>query len=163
MVTPVSLRLDIPSEWQINPVIHTSYICEYRDGSTSFPERVEPPPPAPKQIDGEQYYKIEAFRKHKFVRSKLWYLVKWEGYDEIDNTWKSLDELRADMTPDGLHSLIEAYRVATRQPDGYDIPKPKTAARTPIPAPARVPPPVQQPSTRRLTKRQQALLEKHKT
>ena len=68
VVTPVAMRLDLPLHMSVHPVIHVSQMREYKT-SEAFPERVEPEPPAPISLEGQEYYAIEALRNHRFVRA----------------------------------------------------------------------------------------------
>ena len=90
-----------PPNLKIHPVIHVSHLKTYVDGSEQFSDQPQyQEPPLPQVIEDEPYYSIEAFRKHKRVGKKLHFLVKWKGYGEDENTWRSETQLRADMTPD---------------------------------------------------------------
>jgi hypothetical protein len=121
VVTPVALRLDLPASMHIHPVIHVSHLREYKT-SEQYPERVEPEPPPPLEIGGEQYYMVEALRNHRFVRGHLQFLVKWENYTEEHNEWRPYADLQQDMKAAVLKPLAEAYRVHRKLPKDFMTP-----------------------------------------
>ena len=115
VVSEVALKLGLPIQWKCHPVVHVSHVQPYRE-STAFPDRpaaAQPPPPV--ELEGEQYYEVEAIRKHRFLRGRLQYLVKFTGYDESENMWRPIAVLR-EMPKELLHQLIEDYRVQARLP-----------------------------------------------
>lgn len=42
--------------------------------------------------EGDEF-NVEAIRKHKFLKGKLHYFIKWLGYKEKDNTWEPREHL----------------------------------------------------------------------
>ena len=46
-----------------------------------------------KEEDEEDEYKVEAILDVKKVRGKPHYLIKWEGFDEAENSWEPEDNL----------------------------------------------------------------------
>ena len=111
VVTPVAYRLKLPKTLKIHDVIHISHLRAYADGSRDFPDRPEyKPPPTPEVIKGEEYFSIEAIRKHRMEGKKLKFLVKWAGYGEQENTWLSAAQMKSDMTPSTFHELLSAYQ-----------------------------------------------------
>lgn len=115
VVSPVAYRLKLPKSVKIHPVVHISFLKAYADGSKSFPERPEyKEPPLPEVIDNEPFYSIEAFRSHKRIRGQLYFLVKWLGYGEEENSWCSKGQLQSDMTPESFIELLEAYKLHTK-------------------------------------------------
>jgi hypothetical protein len=54
--------------------------------------------PAPELIDGEEEYSVEKIldSRHFGRRRRLQYLVKWEGYPDVDNMWVDKDDVFAD-------------------------------------------------------------------
>lgn len=128
VINDVACRLILPKTWKIHPVIHSSYLTPWRDGSNQFPDR-EPPPPDPEIVDDEEHYHVEAFLNHRFSRHTLQYLVKWTGYSDEHNEWISIHQLTADLSPDALEKLVEAYR-QRRELDKDFQNKPVTVKRT---------------------------------
>lgn len=55
-------------------------------------------------LDSDETYKVEAILKHRKRNGKVFYLIKWEGYDESQNTWEPEDNLSC---PDILAKYIE--------------------------------------------------------
>jgi hypothetical protein len=53
--------------------------------------------------DTEQEYKVKKILNHKQVSGKLYYLVKWKGYNTSENTWEPIENLI------GCHQLIQQY------------------------------------------------------
>nr|CAH04420.1 putative chromobox protein [Euplotes vannus] len=51
----------------------------------------------------DEYYQVERITKHKIVRGKKYYLIKWVGYHDRDNTWEPVENL-ANVT-----YMIEEY------------------------------------------------------
>ena len=77
-----------------------------------FPNRLEyEPPPLPELIDGNEFYRIEAFRKHRYVGRKksLQFWVKWTGYGEDENQWKSAEQLQQDMQLEDYQQFLREY------------------------------------------------------
>ena len=74
------------------------------------------PPPAPEIIDGADFYRIEAFRKHRYAgRGKvLQFWVKWSGYGEDENQWKPATQLQADMRPEEYQFFLREYLSRSR-------------------------------------------------
>lgn len=115
VISPVAYKLDIPKSWRIHPVINISHLKANKDGSKDFPDRPEyQPPPPPEHISGEDFYRIEAFRKHRYVRNQLQFWIKWSGYGDDENTWKSAKFLQNEMTPESYQSLLRAYLQKTK-------------------------------------------------
>jgi hypothetical protein len=54
--------------------------------------------PAPELIDGEEEYSVEKIldSRHFSRRRRLQYLVKWEGYPDVENMWVDKDDVFAD-------------------------------------------------------------------
>jgi Chromo (CHRromatin Organisation MOdifier) domain len=94
IVSPVTVRLELPVQWSIHPVFHTSLITPYAETPSHSPNFTRPPPDL---IDGEEEYEVEQIHAHqRWGRNKtLQYLIKWRGYPESDNTWENTDQIHA--------------------------------------------------------------------
>ena len=55
-------------------------------------------------VDGEEQYKVEAIRKHRVVCGEMQYLVKWDGYNELESLWLTTSQL------DSAKKTLEACR-----------------------------------------------------
>jgi len=54
------------------------------------------PPPPPVEVEGEDEWQVQEVLDSKFVRNRLRYLVKWDGYDETTREpAEFINELRA--------------------------------------------------------------------
>ena len=49
---------------------------------------VLPPPPEAVEVDGEEEYVVDEILDSRVFRRQLQYLVRWEGYDEGENSWE---------------------------------------------------------------------------
>ena len=63
------------------------------------------PPPPPELVDGEEHYVVERILDSRFMRGRLQFLVKWEGYGYEENSWVPEQDVTA------LDKLREFYRV----------------------------------------------------
>ena len=101
VVSPVAYKLELPHQWNIYPVFHTSLLTPYVETIEHGPNYTRPPPDL---MGGEEQYKVEAICSHqRHGHSKqLQYLLKWKGYPESDNTWEPAIQMHS---PD----LIKQY------------------------------------------------------
>jgi hypothetical protein len=93
VINPVSVKLTLPPEIRIHPVVHISqvkpYVAEAKWGKRDMP-------PAPiLDNDGKQSYIVEGILAHRVERAaarnakpKYSYLVKWQGYPVWDCSWE---------------------------------------------------------------------------
>src|SRR6266403_575749 len=112
-ISPVAYRLELPPNWRIHNVFHTSLLTPYHEMAAHGPNFTRPPPDL---IDGEEEYEVERIVAHRqFGRSKrLQYLIKWKGYPESDNTWEPADQVHAPelikhYQSAGIHQSSAAY------------------------------------------------------
>ena len=62
-------------------------------------------PPEPIQVEGEDYFKVEALLKHR-IRGNAWqYLVRWLGYSTEHDEWVYEKELA-----DGAEAILRQYK-----------------------------------------------------
>jgi len=59
------------------------------------------PPPPPVEVEGEEEWQVQEVLDSKFVRNRLRYVVKWEGYDET--TWEQAESINKLKTVDKFH------------------------------------------------------------
>jgi hypothetical protein len=95
VLSPVSYQLQLPTQWSIHPVFHIDLLTPYRETITHGPNYQRP---VPELVDGEEEYSVEKILdSRKFGRRRrLQYLVKWEGYPDLDNMWVDKDDVFAD-------------------------------------------------------------------
>ncbi len=93
-ISPVAYRLELPTNWRIHDVFHTSLLTPYHETTAHGPNFTRPPPDL---IDGEDEYEVKRIVAHQqFGRAKRpQYLIKWKGYPESDNTWEPADQVHA--------------------------------------------------------------------
>jgi Chromo (CHRromatin Organisation MOdifier) domain len=97
----VAVQLELPAQWSIHPVFHTSLITLYTETPSHGPNFTQPPPDL---IDGEEDHEVEQIRAHqKWGHCKtLQYLIKWKGYPESNNTWENANQIH-------IPALIKSY------------------------------------------------------
>ena len=76
-------RLQLPPSMKIHPVFHISLLDRYTEND--IPGRIQPPPP-PVIIKNQIEYEVEDILDSKFLRKRLFYLIKWKGYPISDNS-----------------------------------------------------------------------------
>jgi len=96
--------LKLPDEYQIHPKVHARRLKRAHDNDpTLFPGRVPPEPPP---IDAEDnQYIVDAILDHRLVRKEREFLVHWEGYTDMDDSWVKEIDVDAEMVKAYLESL----------------------------------------------------------
>jgi hypothetical protein len=94
IISSVAMQLELPAQWYIHLVFHTSLIMPYIEMPSHGPNFTQPPPDL---IDGEEEYEVEQIHAHwRWGHHKtLQYLIKWKGYPESHNTWEDTDQIHA--------------------------------------------------------------------
>ena len=87
----IAFRLDLPEQVGIHPVFHVSQLKPYVSSST--PTVVTSPPPVYADRRGA-YYEVETILGKQRRGRKWYYLIKWAGYDDSDNSWEEYADVR---------------------------------------------------------------------
>jgi hypothetical protein len=95
VMSTINYRLELPTQWSIHPVFHIDLLTPYKETTMHGPNFTRP---TPELIDGEEEYSVEKIldSRHFGRRRRLQYLVKWEGYPDVDNMWVDKDDIFAD-------------------------------------------------------------------
>ena len=92
-VTPVTFGLELPQSMLskgIHDSFHVSLLQPYKHDR--FDRDPDPPPPI-KLEDETLEYEVEKILDRKRRRNKFYYLVKWRGYADHENTWEPVENL----------------------------------------------------------------------
>ena len=87
---------------KVHPVFHVSLLEPYH--LSTIPDRTRPPQP-PIVMESESEYEVEEILDSKYRQKRLFYLVKWKGYNPCDNSWEP-----ASFVKNAPH-LIKAFHV----------------------------------------------------
>jgi len=86
-ISDVNYRLKLPPKYKIHPVFHVELLTAYTPSKLLPRDEPARPPPEIKNDDGSEWL-VEQVLNSRMHRSKLQYLVKWEGYPASEATWE---------------------------------------------------------------------------
>lgn len=86
-ITPVSFRLDLPTNYRISPTFHVSLLKPAGGPGAEGPMPSEEQAPPPIMVDGEVAYLVNRLLDSRRRRGLLQYLVEWEGYSPKEHAW----------------------------------------------------------------------------
>ena len=66
-------------------MFHASLLLPYKETEAHGPNFVRPPP---ELIEGQEEYNVKEIRDYKWIDGDWKYHIKWEGYEEAENTWE---------------------------------------------------------------------------
>jgi hypothetical protein len=95
VMSAVNYCLELPTQWSIHPVFHIDLLTPYQETIMHGPNFTRP---TPELIDGEEEYSVKKILDSRQFgrRWQLQYLVKWEGYLDLDNMWVDKDDMFAE-------------------------------------------------------------------
>ena len=96
----MAYRLNLKGRFkQVHNVFYVSQVKKY------IPEGSSTTPPEPIQVEGEDYFELEALLKHRNRASFRQYLVRWLGYSLEHDDWIHEEELA-----DGAEVILRLYK-----------------------------------------------------
>ena len=117
-IKDTSYRLKLrPNMKRVHPVFHAKLLKPFKSGTmhdepstTSTQPRPEVPGPIHVFDDGPKYYIAEKILGEKKVRGVTKYLVKWKGYEDADNSWEPISNLK-----NVKDNLLEEYKASKKK------------------------------------------------
>lgn len=101
-------RLAIPDTWKIHDVFNESLLTPFH--APRFRNQEQPGPPPTEIIDDHVEYVVEAVINSRVTgrvgHQGMWYLVKWLGYPESENTWEPEEHLQ----PNAAEAIEDWHR-----------------------------------------------------
>ena len=107
---PVTFILELPKDMRIHPTFHIS-LLEPAPKNAKLATSV----PIDEDMTNNEY-DIEHVLKQKIIRGKPYYLIKWLGYDESENSWEPETNLSATALSDLKKNHPEWFAKTTRRP-----------------------------------------------
>ena len=98
VLSQLTYQLELPETWKIHNVFHATLLTEYTENDIHGPN---PEPPPPDLINDEEEYELEGILNHKWRKNAWYYLVKWKGYEDEENSW----ETEAQLAPHARETL----------------------------------------------------------
>ena len=89
-LSDVDYQLALPPALKVHDVFHVDRLSPYKGNEVNG---LEPPPPEPMTIEGEEEYEVDHIRDSKMFGRTLKYLVRWTGYGEGEDTWEPAKNL----------------------------------------------------------------------
>jgi hypothetical protein len=124
-VNSVAYRLELPKALRIHNVFHVSLLKPYHDSGHT------PLQPFSFIENGQEYFRVERILNHrprdvtvkkgskhrpKKTQRTYEFLIKWEGFDDDQNTWEPESILREDSETERLLELYKQYVNLTQLP-----------------------------------------------
>ncbi|KAJ9527210.1 hypothetical protein QJQ45_025469 [Haematococcus lacustris] len=99
-IIEVAYRVKLPDGFKIHDVFHVSKLKLHRDG----PEMILPPPPL--DLGDGQWFLVERILKHRTVKGRVEYLVRWAGYGPEHDLWEPAKNISKDLIKEYKGTLI---------------------------------------------------------
>jgi Chromo (CHRromatin Organisation MOdifier) domain len=93
-ISPVVYRVELPQQWKIHNVFHTSLLMPYKEMEEHGNNYAQPPP---ELVEGEEEYEVKQVLNSRRTgcAKKLQYLLRWKGYSRAHDSWQDATEVHA--------------------------------------------------------------------
>lgn len=106
-----NFRLQLPPTLKIHDCFHTSILRPYvAPTSIPIPRTIQRPEPTEANED-TMTFEVDEIIAEETRRGKKWYLIRWTGYDESENSWEPASHLK-----DAKEALQEFRKRNRRRP-----------------------------------------------
>ena len=93
-ISDIIFQLELPEQWRIHNVFHTSLLSPYLETDIHGPNYPKPPPDI---IEGEPEFEVEQIVGSRCIGRKktLQYKVRWKGYAPAHDSWEPANQIHA--------------------------------------------------------------------
>ena len=100
-ISPTAYRLRLPDSYKGHNVINIQHLTKYHRSA----DRTRPKLSNPRDdLPSTEEYEVEKIVGERRKKGKIYYRIRWKGYDAEDNTWQSARDIR------NAPELIKAWR-----------------------------------------------------
>ena len=112
-MSEVVYQLELPPQWKIHNVFHTSLLTPYTETDLHGPNYLQPPPDI---VEGEPEFEVERILKSRRMgkNKTLQYLIRWKGYSQAHDSWEPAKQVHAP-------ELVRRY-LMTQEEGSPDLP-----------------------------------------